>query len=166
MLSSHLTLSSNNLSFFNTCKITLNWNNVCTCLDLNIHFEHVLCKPNVAFLHKTRYSMKQQTSFYNKFASFRCIKMVVTYFLSVFDPGPYYSIALCARVPTLCSGQIIRHLLNMKLCKVTCISHPLGIPLKQLYFATSVWHAYIFQNEFLFYDFMPYYFQIFDFYIS
>ena len=89
-----------------------------------------------------------------------CIKMVVTYFLSVFDPGPYYSIALCARVPTLCSGQIIRHLLNMKLCKVTCISHPLGIPLKQLYFATSVWHAYIFQNEFLFYDFMPYYFLI------
>ena len=138
MLSSHLTLSSNNLSFFNTCKITLNWNNVCTCLDLNIQFERVLCKR---FSIRPDIRWNSRPTFYNKFASFMCIKMVVTYFLSVFDPGPYYSIALCARVPTLCSGQIIRHLLNMKLCKVTCISHPLGISLKQVCFATLVQHG-------------------------
>ena len=57
-------------------------------------------------------------------AMFRYRDGFVTYFLYVFDPGPLYSIALCARVPALCSGQILKHLLNMKLSKVTCISYP------------------------------------------
>ena len=91
--------------------------------------------------------------------------MVVTYFLSVFDPGPYYSIALCARVPTLCSGQIIRHLLNMKLCKVTCISHPLGISLKQVYFATLVWHGYV-SFSIQINDIFKYLIEIFPFFLN